>query len=257
MKPYLITVAILMSVAVPLTGFAELPGMPAAAPADEARTENHAPPPTGPQRGSLFGRGVAAATPGPNGEAPQQAVNFMAVPSAQSKRYHKNDIITVVIQENSDSVTNGKGSSNKTQDFDLALQQFVQLAVAQSGLPTVETVANPSKLPEVKFKYNNNTSSDADQERTDSLSARVTGTIVDIKPNGTLVVEAVKNITVDAEVQVFKLSGICRVEDIAADNTILSTQMAELSLSKQTKGDVRDGTKRGWLNQFIDKVSPF
>jgi flagellar L-ring protein FlgH len=71
------------------------------------------------------------------------------------------------------------------------------------------------------------------------------------------VVEAVKQITVDKEEQIFTLTGICRVEDISVDNTLLSTQLANLSLSKQTRGEVRDTTKRGWLNKFIDQVSPF
>ena len=72
-----------------------------------------------------------------------------------------------------------------------------------------------------------------------------------------MVVEAVKQITVDKEVQTFKLTGACRVEDIGVDNTVLSTQLANLTISKQTSGMVRDGTKRGWLNQLIDNISPF
>ena len=80
---------------------------------------------------------------------------------------------------------------------------------------------------------------------------------MDVKPNGTMVVEATAHITVDKEEQLFRLSGVCRVEDLTVDNTILSTQLADLTISKQTRGEVRDGTKRGWLNQFIDKVSPF
>jgi flagellar L-ring protein precursor FlgH len=80
---------------------------------------------------------------------------------------------------------------------------------------------------------------------------------VDVKPNGTMVVEAVKQITVDKEVQTFKLTGVCRGEDIGVDNSLLSTQLANLSISKQTSGMVHDGTKRGWLNRLIDQISPF
>jgi flagellar L-ring protein precursor FlgH len=58
-------------------------------------------------------------------------------------------------------------------------------------------------------------------------------------------------------VQHYTLTGVCRAEDIAADNTILSTQMANLTLNRKTKGEVRDGTRRGWLNSIIDNLSPF
>jgi flagellar L-ring protein precursor FlgH len=85
----------------------------------------------------------------------------------------------------------------------------------------------------------------------------MSGTVVDVKPNGTLVVEAVSRNTVNQEQLTYTLSGVCRVEDIAADNTILSTQLANLNLTMQTKGEVYDGTRRGWLNKFLDKVNPF
>jgi len=264
-------------------GFADLPGLPVAAPqtAESSSGPNAANgvapsngsgeskpaqppaaasvPPTGPVRGSLFKQAAnaPAIADGQGGPGRAPAVSFTAVQPALPKKYRKNDILTVIIREDSDSSTNGKLKSDKTQDFDLGIQQFIQLALAQSGLPTVETVNTPSKLPEIKFKYQNNRQADADQERQDSFSARISAKVVDVKPNGTMVIEAVKQIVVDKEEQVFTLSGVCRVEDVAVDNTILSTQLADLSLSKQTKGNVYDGTKRGWLNQLIDHVSPF
>jgi len=211
-----------------------------------------------PVRGSLFAQGAAAAMPmSADGTTPQPAISMIAVSPAPPKKYHKNDLVTIIIREDSQATTNGKGDSKKTQDFDLALEQFLQLAISSSGVPQVTNVGNPSTLPQIKFKYENNRQSDASQERQDSLSARITANVVDVKPNGTLVIEAVKQIIVDKEEQTFTLSGICRVEDVAVDNTLLSTQLANLSLSKQTRGEVRDGTRRGWLNKFIDTWNPF
>ena len=86
---------------------------------------------------------------------------------------------------------------------------------------------------------------------------RIAAIVVDVKPNGTMVLEAVKNIIVDREVQHYHMSGICRAEDVTPDNTLLSTQLANLTVNKQTSGEVRDGTKSGWLNTIIDKVNPF
>jgi flagellar L-ring protein precursor FlgH len=246
---------------------ADLPGMPPAQPpATEPSAARPSEPkaavviPTAPLRGSLFkqsANAVPVVIAGAEGEAQTAPVSFIAVEEAKPHRYKKNDIVTVVVREDSDSQTTGQGSSKKTQDFDVALQQFIQLALSSSGVPTVGTVNNPSSLPEIKFKYNNDRQSDAQQQRSDSLSARISATVVDVKPNGTMVIEAVKQIIVDKEEQTFKLTGVCRVQDIAVDNTVLSTQLANLMLSKKTSGEVRNGTKSGWLNQLIDKVSPF
>lgn len=259
--------------------FGQLPGLPASqapaagasAAAAGATNEDVRPgpvkqatiTPAAPIRGSLFRQGaealaMPAGLPGDPDSAPRgPAVSFIAVEQAKPKKYKKNDIVTVIIQENSDSTTGGTGNSKKTQAFDLALQQFLQVALSQSGVPTVGSVGNPSNLPEVKFNYNNDREATAEQDRSDTFSARISATVLDVKPNGTLVVEATKQIAVDKETQTFTLSGTCRVEDIQVDNTVLSTQLADLRLSKQTKGSVHDGTKQGWLSGFIDKFSPF
>jgi flagellar L-ring protein precursor FlgH len=200
----------------------------------------------------------AAGYIGGTGDGRQRGVvSMIAVVPPDPKRFKKNDLLTIVIREDSDAQVNGQASSKKQQDFDLALQQFIQASLSSSGLPELGTVGNSSKLPEIKFKYSNDRQNDAAQMRSDSFSARITATVVDVKPNNTMVIEAVKQITMDKEVQTFKLSGICRGEDIAVDNTVLSTQLANLNVSKETSGEVRDGTKRGWLNEFWDEVNPF
>lgn len=94
-------------------------------------------------------------------------------------------------------------------------------------------------------------------DRTDTLTARITGEVVDVKPNGTLVVQARKSIRTDEEEQQFVMTGICRAEDVAADNTVLSNQMYDLQLQKNHKGTVRSATKRGLLGQLLDFVNPF
>ena len=81
--------------------------------------------------------------------------------------------------------------------------------------------------------------------------------VVDVKPNGTLVIQARKTIKADDEEQQFVLTGTCRVEDVVADNTVLSTQMYDLRVEKNTKGAVRGATKRSWLGEILDAISPF
>jgi flagellar L-ring protein precursor FlgH len=270
-----------LALGTPLAAWADLPGLPPAAPGQAAPAPAQALPavPAGdvrgadaprpvtvtqvaPIRGSLFRQGAVAATPvGADGQpllgAPAAPVSLIAVQPPQPRKYKKNDILTIIVRQDSQSTTNGSGKAKKSQDFDFGIEQFLQLALSSSGIPSIGNVGDSSKLPEIKFKYANDRQADASQARQDSLSLRISGTVVDVKPNGTMVVEATAHITVDKEEQLFRLSGVCRVEDLTVDNTILSTQLADLTISKQTRGEVRDGTKRGWLNQFIDKVSPF
>ena len=72
-----------------------------------------------------------------------------------------------------------------------------------------------------------------------------------------LVIQARQRIQTDEEVQTFILSGICRAEDVTPDNTILSSQMFDKSLTKNHQGAVRETTRRGWLSKLLDVISPF
>ena len=164
--------------------------------------------------------------------------------------------ITIVVQQNSDASTVSVADSKKQQTFDAALQQFLALNAFGNGIQQIGKVASANKLPEISFNYNSDTKANADQQRTDTF-ARMTAEIADVKPNGTLVLEATAHVRMDKEDQIFRLTGVCRAEDVAADNTIVSSQIAQLDLSKDTAGDVKNGTKRGWLNSIIDTIDRF
>ncbi|MEI8196666.1 MAG: flagellar basal body L-ring protein FlgH [Phycisphaerae bacterium] len=215
-----------------------------------------------PVRGSLF-KLAAQSMPTPLVTDPAHppsavaSVSLIAVPPAQARKIKKHDLVQIVIAENSSASSSGASDSKKTQSFDAALQQFLALGRFSGGLQQLGNVANPSKLPEIKFNYNNDAKANADSSRKDQFTGRIQAEVMDVKPNGTLVVEATKLIRTDKEQQVFRLTGVCRAEDVAADNSVLSNQLADLKLAKDTKGSVSEGIKRGWLNRAIDAVSPF
>ena len=94
-------------------------------------------------------------------------------------------------------------------------------------------------------------------DRSDRILTRLTAEVLDVKPNGTMVLQARGRTKHDEEEQEFVLSGICRADDITADNTVLSSQLFDLSLEKRTRGDVRSATKRGWGGKLLDAISPF
>ena len=90
-----------------------------------------------------------------------------------------------------------------------------------------------------------------------SIIMRVTAEVVDVKPNGTLVLQARQRIKTDDEEQTFTLTGTCRAEDITPDNTVLSTQLFDKDVTKIHTGAVRDTTKRGLLTKLLDVLNPF
>jgi len=94
-------------------------------------------------------------------------------------------------------------------------------------------------------------------QTTDGLKLRITARVVDIRPNGHLVLEAHQEMRNNDEIWERSLSGIIRPEDILPNNTVLSEDVAELRIAKTERGQVRDGYRRGWLYYLMDKYGAF
>src|SRR5690606_17676746 len=69
-------------------------------------------------------------------------------------------------------------------------------------------------------------------DRSDEVTARITAEVIEVLPNGNLVLEARSMVTTNLEATIIRLTGICRPDDISAANTILSSQVHDLRLEK-------------------------
>jgi flagellar L-ring protein precursor FlgH len=77
-----------------------------------------------------------------------------------------------------------------------------------------------------------------------SLTTTFGGEVVDVLPNGMLVVQATRQLTFSQQTQVIKLRGLVRPEDVSAQNQVLSTAMTDLELEVTGKGIINDYTYR-------------
>ncbi|HZL34295.1 MAG TPA: flagellar basal body L-ring protein FlgH [Tepidisphaeraceae bacterium] len=202
--------------------------------------------------GSLLKATLAArADPG---QAKLSQVSFFAVPEKKPKSLKKHDLVTIIINEQSQSASNGKNDFQKNAELQAQVNQMVQL---QLGKATIRNLPIPATPPGIDFTGKRSFTGQGEQDRSDSITARITAEILDVKPNGTLVLQARKRIKTDTEIQQFVLSGICRAEDITPDNSILSTQLFDLELQKNNKGDVKSAMERGNLPKLLDFLNPF
>ena len=202
--------------------------------------------------GSLL-KATLGAQPDP-GQAKLAQVSFFAVPEQVPKTLKKHDLVTIIVREESQSTTTGKTEFQKNAELQAQVNQMVQLKLSKAtilGLPV------PTTPPGIDFTGKRTFSGTGEVDRNDSFVARITAEILDVKPNGTLVLQARKRIKNDEEEQQFVLTGTCRVEDINPDNTLLSTQLYDLELQKNSKGNVHQATQRGRLPKLLDFINPF
>jgi len=91
-----------------------------------------------------------------------------------------------------------------------------------------------------------------------SLKTTLTGQIVAVLPNGSLVVEARRDVLMNNERQVLALRGLVRPIDVASDNSVISTQLANLEIEVKGKGIISDATHRPNLfTRLLLKIAEF
>lgn len=111
--------------------------------------------------------------------------------------------------------------------------------------------------PEVDFKADNKLDNKGKSDRNDVFETRLQSKVIDIKPNGNLIIVAWSHMQIDDENQYLRLTGECRKDDIAPDNTVTSDKVFALDVQTMNEGSVRDAIKRGWFKELMDDVKPF
>jgi len=202
--------------------------------------------------GSLL-QAQLAARPDPAQVMPSQ-VSFLAVPKPEPRTLKRHDLVTVVVREQSEITSKGTNNMTRDSEFDAKINNFIKLRPKDF---TIVGLPQASQVPEINLSGTRSFQGQGEVDRSDSFTARITAEVVDVKPNGTVVLQARKRIKSDEEEQQFILTGVCRAEDIAADNSILSTQLYDLELQTNHMGDVRNATRRGLLGKLLDAIGSF
>jgi flagellar L-ring protein precursor FlgH len=105
--------------------------------------------------------------------------------------------------------------------------------------------------------FNKGFKGEGEYKRTDEFTARLSAEVIEILPNGNLVVESRTEIKNDDEVSTVTATGICRPEDISPVNTILSTQLHDLRIEKVNTGPLKDANSKGIFTEILDFLFAF
>lgn len=104
----------------------------------------------------------------------------------------------------------------------------------------------------------NNLQTTSQFTRNDALKFSIQATIAEVKPNGTLVLEAHGAVGVNNEVSTYKLEGVIDPRDVdMRTRSIGSEFIASKRIEVLQVGPTRDSIKRGWFVRFIDMFSLF
>lgn len=173
-------------------------------------------------------------------------------PPPPPKEIKLHDQITIVVKMTSVVTSEGEVDRRKKAKLDAILKEWALLD-GFSLVPDPQSAGEPA----VKGSWENQYRAESELETRDSMTFSIAVNVVDIRPNGLLVVEGRQTIRNNEETWERCLSGLVRPEDITPNNTVQSDNVSELQIYKRESGHVRDGYRRGWLLEVLDKFQPF
>ena len=167
-----------------------------------------------------------------------------------------NDLVTINIIENSAASKKADTATSRASSVDFGIDSFLGNALSYN-LGNLFGQGTGSISPQLKATAKNDFAGTGNTTSQGSLVATITARVVDVLPNGNFIIESRKDITVNREKQILLLRGVIRPDDIAGDNTILSSYVANAEMIYTGDGVVSDKQGQGWLVQLLDWVWPF
>ncbi len=214
------------------------------------------PPPAAPTSSLLAQTTSETALPADEEFHALRSISLFAIASTKPRTYKKHDLIQIVVRETSlakstheletDKETKLKGAIGAWPD--IQLQELRQLIVR---------AGRTEDLPKLDISFSKEFSGDGEYKRRDDFTARLTAEVIEVLPNGTLVLEARSRIKMDEEESVLKLTGICRPEDVTAANTILSNQIHDLRIEKINRGELKKSNEKGIITKVLEALFAF
>ncbi len=160
------------------------------------------------------------------------------------------DILTITVSE----VSKASKSASTNTNRDKSMSGSMSFGGMTAGN---KTVLDPVEFGGYDGTFGSGFKGAGSTSKADSMTAYMTATVVDVLPNGNLLIRGSRWTKVNNEMQQMILEGVVRPNDITRNNAVLSQNIADAKIFFEGKGPVTQQQKPGWLLQFFDLVSPF
>ncbi len=162
------------------------------------------------------------------------------------------DILTVIVSEQSSAETEANTETERTSNSESGFTSLLNLEdrLAQRGFaPGTNTLLNVDSDREFE--------GEGSTDRSDTVSANIAAVVVQVLPNGNLVIQGRREVVVNYEMQELMVQGIVRPEDITPQNTVSSQKVAEARIFYAGRGLIDESQRPQYGVRFIDKITPF
>lgn len=177
------------------------------------------------------------------------------------KAYRVGDIITITLNERTQASKNTNTQIQKDSSADLGVPNLFGMTVApKNPLAAIGALGmtNDTLGLDASFDASRESQGSGQAGQSNSLSGSITVSVAEVMPNGILLVRGEKWMTLNTGDELVRIAGLVRADDIATDNTVSSTRIADARITYSGTGAFADATQPGWMSRFfLSPMWPF
>ena len=171
---------------------------------------------------------------------------------ADARARRVGDVVLIKVVE----TTLAKNKASTTADKDNSMDLGVSAYLGKDKLPLIPGAeVGPDSL--VQASSVSEFEGDGETKRESTISTTVAARVTRVLGGGLMEVQGARETRVNGETQIVLVQGVVRDRDIDADNTIMSTSMAEARIELYGEGILAEKQRPGWLARILDNVWPF
>lgn len=185
---------------------------------------------------------ISAPPPQDNGGIYQTGYGISLFSDVSAKRV--GDIITIQLNESINATKRASTNTSKDSSVEMPIPNVLGGGLTYNG----------RELLNSEIEAGRTFSGSGDSSQSNSLNGQVTVTVSEVLPNGYLMVQGEKRLTLNQGSEHIRFSGIVRPADIRSDNTVLSTNVANAQIIYGGTGALADANTQGWLTRMFNSA---
>lgn len=157
------------------------------------------------------------------------------------KAHQAGDVLTIVLSESTQASSSASTSTSKDDTATISVPSIFGSPVTLHGQELLGTSATAKRAFD----------GSGDSAQSNKLTGDLTVTVVERLPNGNLVVQGEKELRLNQGNEIVRIQGVIRPADIAPDNTVPSSRVADAKIVYTGRGALGDANTQGWLGRFL------
>lgn len=170
---------------------------------------------------------------------------------ANPKARRVGDVVTVRIIETAKASNKASTESERKSELKAGVTNFLGMENRYTPTSTFNPFGSIAGGLESNFDGN------AGTERSGTMTAQLSATIIEVFPNGSMMIYGSREVMVNNERQLLTISGVIRQRDVSSENMVLSTYISDARIEYTGAGVVNDRQRPGWGSRILDVVWPF